>query len=238
MLTLACLLYCLVPCLFAVSLPLLLAYIAVTLTTHFGPKLPWLTICMPGLLPPVYLLLCAQLFLELQVNHPDWLQLFLVDAEPDVPPQPKRWAVETLTWVLETAGKRCARSLADYVAQMLRLHSIFSSAGAGAAPQQQSLPASAWADAAQALRAQQPPLAQAVMAFVERVAELIRDCVPTKRGASSGGGGGGGNLLPEIPEIPADAARVLLAYAQLGPWAAAHLMQVGGVMPKGFASCV
>jgi hypothetical protein len=174
-----------------------------------------------------------QLFLELQVNHPDWLQIFLIDTDGDVPLQPKRWAIELLTWVLETAGKRCARSLADYVAQMLRLHSIFGGSGAAAASQQQQqLPVATWADAAQALRAQQPPLAQAVMAFVERVAELIRDCVPTKRAGSSAGGaaagGGSANVLADMPEIPSDAARVLLQYAQLGPWAAAHLMQVGG----------
>jgi hypothetical protein len=184
-----------------------------------------LTISLLLLLSAV-LLLFLQLFLELQVNHPDWLQLYLVDSESDVPLQPKRWAVDMLSWVLETAGKRCARSLADYVAQLLRLHSIFG--GAGAASQQQQMPAAAWSDAAQALRVQQPPLAQAVMAFVERVVELIRDCVPTRCGASSAGGAsGGGNLVPDLPEIPSDAARVLLQYATLGPWAAAHLMQVG-----------
>jgi hypothetical protein len=174
----------------------------------------------------------AQLFLELQVNHPDWLQIFLVDTDGDVPMQPKRWAIELLSWVLETAGKRCARSLADYVAQMLRLHSIFGGAAA-ASQQQQQLPTAAWADAAQALRVQQPPLAQAVMAFVERLAELIRDCVPTKRpGSTSAGGaaagGSGADVMPDVPEIPSNAARVLLQYATLGPWAAAHLMQVDG----------
>ncbi|KAF6260179.1 hypothetical protein COO60DRAFT_1700419 [Scenedesmus sp. NREL 46B-D3] len=178
---------------------------------------------------------CMQLFLELQVSHPDWLQLFLVDSEADVPLQPKRWAVDVLSWVLEAAGKRCARALAEYVDQMLRLHGIFGGGGA-APPQQQQLPAAAWSDAAQALRSQQPPLAQAVMAFVERVVELIRDCVPTKRnaGGSAGGaaaGAGGGSLMPDMPEIPADAARVLLQYATLGPWAAAHLMQVLQVVP-------
>eukprot|EP00883_Tetradesmus_obliquus_P015009 jgi/Sobl393_1/8113/SZX59989.1 len=186
---------------------------------------------------------CMQLFLELAVNHPDWLQLFLVDADNEhVPLAPRNWAVSTLGWLLDAAGKRCARQLADYVAQMLRLGSIFGGAGAAgsaASSQQQQLPAAAWADAAQALRAQQPPLAQAVMAFVERVAELIRDCVPTKHrassssagGGSAAGGGSNGNGLPEVPEIPADAARVLLRYAQLGPWAAAHLMQVLQVVP-------
>jgi hypothetical protein len=178
-------------------------------------------------------LLHVQLFLELQVNHPDWLQVFLVDTECDVPVQPKRWAIEMLSWVLETAGKRCARMLAEYVTQMLHLHSIFGGAGAAASQQQQQqLPAAAWADAAQALRVQQPPLAQAVMAFVERLAELIRDCVPTKRAGSSAAGalagGGGANVMPDMPEIPSDAAKVLLKYAALGPWAAAHLMQVGG----------
>ncbi|WIA22029.1 hypothetical protein OEZ85_004379 [Tetradesmus obliquus] len=187
---------------------------------------------------------CMQLFLELAVNHPDWLQLFLVDADNErVPLAPRNWAVNTLGWLLDAAGKRCARQLADYVAQMLRLGSIFGGAGAAgsaaSSQQQQQLPAAAWADAAQALRAQQPPLAQAVMAFVERVAELIRDCVPTKHrassssagGGSAAGGGSNGNGLPEVPEIPADAARVLLRYAQLGPWAAAHLMQVLQVVP-------
>lgn len=173
---------------------------------------------------------CLQVFLELQLAHGStWLQQFLLESE--VPPAPKKWGMDMLAWVLETAAKRCSRDLVSYISQWLQMQAMVASGTLAA----MGLPAAAataaglsipqvYAEGMQAARQGLPPLAQAVLSFVEHVVELIRSCVPQKRASSSGGAAA--IMVQDMPEVPSNAARVLLRYAALGPWAAAHLMQV------------
>lgn len=158
--------------------------------------------------------------------HPEWLQQFLLDAEEEVPQQPRLWAVSTISWAFETAAKRVSGALSQYINQFVNLQQYMQH---GAVPGQPAVPAAHLSAQDSSLveqtinQAQQvlSPLATAVLAFVDKLVLLVRDCVPVRRGGREQA-----NQLLEPPEVPADAVRVLCRYAALGPWAAAHLMMV------------
>lgn len=170
--------------------------------------------------------MALQAFLELSVLHPEWLQQFLLDSEEEVPLVPRRWAVDMITWSFETAAKRVSGALSQHVSHFILLQQYMEP---GAVPGQPTAPLAGLsaqdtrvveqiANQAQLVLS---PLASAVLAFVDKVVLLVRDCVPPRRG-----GRDQGNQLLDPPEVPADAVRVLHKYAALGPWAAAHLMLV------------
>lgn len=166
-----------------------------------------------------------QTFLELAILHPEWLNQFLVESDLEVPLQPRRWATELFSWAFETAGKRVSPALSQYVCMFVAAQPYVKQGCApgqpvaltGAAEQLSVTIDQAVNSYLQAL----PPLAHAVLAFVDRLVQLVRECVPVKRM-----GRDQINLVPDQPDIPADAVRVLQRYAALGPWAAAHLMMV------------
>lgn len=198
-----------------------LAYISPGFAVSFS-----LSVSLTNTPPPIYLpthiltsLLSLQVFLELVQTHPQWLSRFLLDASTLSQSCPRLWASDMLSWTLQAASKRCAHQLQAYVCACLQLRVVLApgpgdaaAAGGGGAggggPQAQE----------QALRTSLlPPLGQALLGVVEQLVVIIRGTVPRVNQ--------GGHPIG-VHDIPSEPARVLLAYAESSPWAAAHLLQV------------
>jgi hypothetical protein len=62
----------------------------------------------------------GQVFLELVLTHQSWLHDYLLESPSEAASSPRRWAVELLGWVVESAAKRCSRVLAPFTATRLR----------------------------------------------------------------------------------------------------------------------
>jgi hypothetical protein len=125
-----------------------------------------------------------------------------------------------ISWTLQAASKRCAHQLQAYVASCLRQHIILGpeTGNMGQAQQQQAAQQQA---AERSLRQTLPPLGQSLIGVVEQLVLLIRGSVPRLSQ--------GQMLYPSEP--PTEVVKVLLSYAETSPWAAAHLLQVGLLLP-------
>jgi hypothetical protein len=123
-----------------------------------------------------------------------------------------------LSWTLQSAAKRCGHHLQSYVAACLRQHIILGPEQGGGMSQQQQQPGQQQQAAAaeRALRQALPPLGQALVGVVEQLVQQIHSCLPRFTQ--------GNMMFPHDP--PTEPARILLAYAETSPWAAAHLLQV------------
>lgn len=152
--------------------------------------------------------------------HPQWLNTFLYEyAGPTSPSSPQAWVCEMLCWTLQAASKRCAHQLQSYVAACLRQHIILGADGGGMGQSSQQQQPGRQQQAERALRQALPPLGQALVGVVEQLVLLVRDKLPR--------GNQGQFLFPHDP--PTEPVRVLLAYAESSPWAAAHLLQVSSL---------
>lgn len=167
--------------------------------------------------PCAYCCACSlQVFLDLVVSHPNWLNTFLLEYNgPLGPSSPQAWAAEMLSWTLQAASKRCAHQLQAYVAACLRQHIILGpeAGNMGQVQQQQAAQQQA---AERSLRQTLPPLGQSLIGVVEQLVLLIRGSVPRFSQ--------GQMIYPSEP--PTEVVKVLLSYAETSPWAAAHLLQV------------
>eukprot|EP00775_Hariotina_reticulata_P001572 gene1572-1911_t len=147
---------------------------------------------------------CLQVFLQLLLTHPSWLHDYLLESPSESVSSPRRWAVELLGWVVEAAAKGCSRVLAPFTATRLRK-----------AQQQGSCIASA------EMSDDLPLVACDLLDVINCLARLARTCLPSKQSQP----------MMDLPEVPCDVARVLIRFAAVGPWAAAHLMQVVNIVP-------
>lgn len=178
--------------------------------------------------PPLPALPCRspplQLFLELQLQHPDWLQMMLLDTECEVPAESQAWAVDLLGWALEAAGARCARPLAGAVQAALAEGARTAGEPPGSTASRLAGGGIAATTAVSSLGSSGlPPLAGAVLGLVERAVALVRGCARRAAAATASASAG---MHPEHPDVPTEACALLVRYAALGSWAAAHLMQV------------
>ena len=157
--------------------------------------------------------LCMQVFLELVSTHPHWLRTYLVEYGNTGPNCPRRWAADMMAWTLHAASKRCGPQLQAYVSNCLRNliriapDSLTSDAALQQSEQQQR---GNW----------MPPLGQAMLAVVQQLVMQVMACRPAYNQISQM------NMCLDIPSEP---ARVLLAYAESSPWAAAQLLMVSVV---------
>lgn len=168
-----------------------------------------------------------QVFLELLGSHPNWLNTFLLEYNgPIGPSSPQVWVSDMLSWTLQSASKRCGHQLQAYVAACLRHHVILGHEQGGMGQQQQQ-PGQQAVAAERALRQALPPLGQALVGVVEQLVQLVHCCLPRFSQ--------GGMIFPHEP--PTEPARILLAYAESSPWAAAHLLQVCQTVSRRVLAC-